>query len=89
MLRKYFEGIVEHLKSIFDTESSGRLMVFAPVVGIVAGLGAAAFFSILNFAEEFALGQIEGYYPPAAGDEVAHHIMQLPTNSWAVVAVQP
>ena len=87
MLRKYFEGILEHLRSIFDTESSGRLMVFAPLVGIAAGLGAAAFYSILNIVEEFILGKVEGYYPPAAGDEVALHVMQFPTNSWAVVLV--
>ncbi len=87
MLQKYTESILDHLRSIFDTESSGRLMLFAPLVGIVAGLGAVAFFFLLNIVQSFALGQVVGYFPPSAGDEVALHAMQFPTHSWAVVLV--
>ncbi len=79
--------LIEHLRSIFDTEASGRLIVFAPLVGIVAGLGAAAFFYLLNITQDFALGHVEGYYPPSAGSEIIDHRPQLPTNWWAVLLV--
>lgn len=62
-------------------------MLCAPIVGIVAGLGAAAFFWILNFTQDYALGHVEGYYPPSAGDEIVSHSAQLPTHMWAVLLV--
>lgn len=81
------KNLLDHFRSIFDTEASGRLILIAPLVGIVAGLGAAAFFWLLNLTQDFALGHIEGYYPPPAGDEGAIHAMQLPTHWWAVLLV--
>jgi hypothetical protein len=33
----------EKLGAIFDTRSSGRLLIYSVLVGIVAGLGAAVF----------------------------------------------
>lgn len=78
---------INHFRSIFDTEASGRLIIYALLVGIVAGLGAAAFYWLLDLLQAFALGSIEGYYPPPAGDEVAHHAMQLPTRWWVVLIV--
>lgn len=87
MSRKHFQKVYDHFRSIFDTEASGRLILYAPLVGIVAGLGAAAFFYLLNLTQEFALGHVEGYYPPGAGDEPASHAMQLPTHWWAVLLV--
>ena len=76
-----------HLRTIFDTESAGRLILYSPLVGVVAGLGAALFFYLLNLLQEFALGHIEGYYPPPAGTEGTSHAMQLPTLWWAVLLV--
>ena len=86
MTREIVRKIVNHFRSIFDTEASGRLILYAPLVGIVAGLGAAGFFFLLNLLQSFALGSIEGYFPPPAGDE-PWHPMQLPTNWWAVLLV--
>jgi len=85
--RKYLEKLFDHFRSIFDTEASGRLILYAPLVGIVAGLGAAAFFYLLNLTQEFALGYVEGYYQPLSGDEPVNHAMQLPTHWWAVLLV--
>jgi len=79
--------IQHHFRSIFDTQSSGRLIVYSPLVGIVAGLGAVAFFYLLMAFQQFALGNIEGYFPPAAGSERIEHAPQLPTRWWAVLAV--
>ncbi|MCA9123596.1 MAG: chloride channel protein [Planctomycetaceae bacterium] len=83
----HLNRIANHLRSIFDTEASGRLILYSPLVGVVAGLGAAAFFYLLEQLQSLALGSIEGYYPPSAGDEVASHAMQMPEHWWAVMLV--
>ncbi len=82
-------SLIRHFRSIFDTEATGRLILIAPVVGVVAGLGAAGFFWLLRLAEDLAQGQWMGYYPPPAGDEAASHGMQLPTAPWAVLLLVP
>jgi len=82
-LRKLFD----HLRLIFDTEASGRLVLYAPLVGIVAGLGAAFFYYFLGIMQDYALGHVEGYYPPSSGSDVIDHVPQLPVNWWAVLLV--
>lgn len=79
--------VVKHLRTIFDTESAGRLIILSPLVGVVAGLGAAAFYFLLTLLQTFALGGIEGYYPPSAGSEAMEHQAQMPLHWWAVLAV--
>jgi CIC family chloride channel protein len=76
-----------YILSIFDPESSGRLIVYSPLVGVVAGLGAIAFFTVLQAFQGLMQGQIAGYYPPAAGDEPAAHAFQMPTQIWPVILV--
>lgn len=78
---------IDHLRTIFDTESAGRLIAISPVVGIVAGLGAAAFYYLLSLTQQFLLGHIEGYYPPPAGNEGGGDFFQMPLYWWAVLAV--
>ena len=80
-------ALVEKLRSVFDLESSGHVIFYSALVGVVAGLGAAGFFYVLNLFQEFALGHIEGYYPPAAGSEPISHVPQLPEHWWAVLLV--
>jgi len=82
-----FQRFKQYLSTIFDTESSGRLVIYSPIVGIVAGLGAAFFFWVLLWMQNFALGGIEGYYPPPAGSEKMVHPPQDPTHWWAVLLV--
>ncbi len=77
----------EKLHAVFDLESSGRVIIYSALVGVVAGLGAAFFFSALNWFQGYALGQVEGYYPPAAGSEAASHLVQVPAHGWIVVLV--
>ena len=73
-MRRLLERVFEHFRSIFDTEASGRLILWAPLVGVVAGLGAAAFYYLLTLTQDFCLGQVVGYFPPAAGDEPTLHL---------------
>ncbi|RJP64893.1 MAG: chloride channel protein, partial [Candidatus Abyssobacteria bacterium SURF_17] len=47
----------------------GRLLILCGLVGVVAGLGAIAFYWMLEFTKHYALGAIAGYYPPGPGGE--------------------
>jgi CIC family chloride channel protein len=82
-----YAHLKRQIRAIFDTESSGRLVLFSPLVGIVAGIGAIVFFHLLMVTQSTVLGGIEGYYPPAAGSEVVQHAPQAPTRWWAVLLV--
>lgn len=66
-----FGWIRQRLRGNFDFESSGRLIMYSVVVGIVAGLGAAAFFWTLEHVQEWALTNVAEYEQPLAGSERA------------------
>jgi CIC family chloride channel protein len=56
-----------------------RLLGLASVVGIVAGIGAIAFYIATRLVEHYALGTLAGYYPePHPGGE--------PSFTWLVVS---
>ncbi|MBN2474748.1 MAG: chloride channel protein [Pirellulales bacterium] len=80
-------SLVKKLRTIFDLESSGRLILYSGFVGVVAGLGAAAFFWGLQRLQHLALGQWMGYWPPGAGSEPATHALQLPEQWWPVLLI--
>ncbi|MBN2216773.1 MAG: chloride channel protein [Pirellulales bacterium] len=79
--------LLNKLKSIFDLEGSGRLILYSALVGVVAGLGAAVFYVGLNWVRDFALGDLMGYHPPAAKSEPSAFPIQSPTHWWAVLLV--
>lgn len=89
MKESFLRRTSSHLRSIFDTESTGRLFWLSPIVGIVSGLGAALFFYGLEWFQELIFGQVMGYHPPASG--VGHlaeaSLAHDPTNRWAVLLV--
>ena len=82
-------SITKKLGEIFDLEGSGRLMLYSGLVGVVSGLGAVLFFWTLNGFQEFALGDLMGYYPPSAGSEIVDHAQQnpLPWNWWLTLLI--
>ncbi len=81
------KSLVRKLRTVFDLESSGRVIAYSALVGVVAGLGAAGFFIVLEWLKELALGQAVGYYPPAAGTEPAGHVPQMPLYPWLLLIV--
>jgi len=80
--------LIEKLRTVFDLESSGRVLIYSALVGVVAGLGAAFFLYALNWLQGYALGHVEGYYPPAAGTEPLSHLPHMPSN-WLMVLLVP
>jgi CIC family chloride channel protein len=80
-------SLVQKLRAIFDLESSGRLILYSALVGVVAGLGAAAFYWGLKQFQEVALVQFMGYSPPSSGSEHAAHAVHLPGVSWVVLLI--
>ncbi len=80
-------SLVQKLRTIFDLESSGRLIVYSALVGVVAGLGAALFYSGLKWTQDLALGQCMNYWPPGAGSEQTGHPVHLPDTWWIVLLV--
>jgi CIC family chloride channel protein len=82
-----FRKLAGKFRTIFDLESTGHVVVYSVLVGVVAGLGAAGFYWVLTWFKELALGFVEGYYPPAAGSELITHSPQLPVYWWAVLLV--
>ena len=79
--------LIKYFQTIFDTEASGRLVLYAPLVGVVAGLGAALFYYLLMLMQDLCLGQVVGYFPPSAGSETVEHAPQMPTSTLAVLLI--
>jgi chloride channel protein, CIC family len=82
-----FQRIRHNLAEIFDTGASGRLLIYSAMVGIVAGLGAAIFYSGLTKFQELVLGDVVGYYPPPAGTEAVSQPAHLPGRWWLTLLV--
>ena len=75
--------IGQKLITIFDLESTGRVTVYSGLVGIVAGLGATGFYFALEWFQAWALGRVEGYFPPAAGSEPTMRSLPRSRRPWA------
>lgn len=84
LLRDGSSQLLAKMRGIFDLESSGRLIAYSALVGIVAGLGAAGFFTALELMQEFCFEHLMGYVQPGAGSERTSDGYTLPTNRWAV-----
>lgn len=59
------------LGAVFDLESSGRILILSVVVGVVSGLGAAAFYYLLALVQRYCIAGAMSYVPPPAGTEEA------------------
>lgn len=81
------KNLARHFRTIFDTDASGRLMLYSPLVGVVAGLGGVAFYQLLKLTQKYVLGGVMGYYPPVAGGHAQEHAPQDPVLWWLVLLI--
>lgn len=54
-----------------DARSIGRSMLLSALVGLVAGLGALAFYYTANAVDHFFLADLASYHPPEEGQDMA------------------
>jgi len=63
--------------------SFSRWMFYSLLIGLVAGLGAAAFFFSLEWLKYFVLDYLAGYPMPApAGEQLVHGVVHGTAKSW-------
>jgi CIC family chloride channel protein len=60
-----------------------KWVILGAVIGLISGLGAAVFFSALEFATHFCLGVLAGFQPATAAGEGGHPIVD-PLRPWAL-----
>ncbi len=54
-----------------------KWLLISTLIGLVAGVGAIAFYAAIHFATELFLGRLVGYFPPDPAGEGEHGIMAL------------
>lgn len=88
-------------RAIFDLEGSGRLLIYSVVVGVVAGLGGVAFYTVLEAFQHVVFSEVMDYKPPAEGkpflaegnmpaaesSEAAQNESRMPDCWWIVLLV--
>ena len=60
-----------------EIRSLGRLLLMCLIIGLIAGLGAAAFFVMLEAGSSFCMGYLANYYPAGAGNEEPLSFLEL------------
>lgn len=65
--RSYLSVAVENL----NVHDIGRSLTLSALVGLVAGLGALAFYYTANSVDHFFLGTLASYHPPEEGHQLA------------------
>ena len=65
-----------------------RSVVFGLLVGVVSGLGAVVFSSLLEVIYDFSLNEVAGYYPPkCAGEGAGEHVVRILAYNWWLLVV--
>ncbi|MGI5862583.1 MAG: chloride channel protein [Myxococcales bacterium] len=62
-------AVLDPTSSLLQARHVGRLFALCALVGVVAGLGAAGFFSLLELAKRYLLDGVAGYRPAGAAGE--------------------
>lgn len=81
----WWSKLPDYLRPIFDLESSGDLLLYSALVGIVAGLGAWLFSTLLRASTALVYGDVMGYLPPNGEQATADPLSGLVW--WAVLLV--
>ncbi|HET8527474.1 MAG TPA: chloride channel protein [Gaiellaceae bacterium] len=71
------------LRQLIGASYLRKWLLLGTLIGVVAGLGAVAFISALQWATHFLLGALGGYHPPTPAGE-GHAAGTGTTHSWRV-----
>ncbi len=78
--------VAKLLKNQVEIGGIWRLMALSFLVGVVAGLGAIAFYYMLSASEHFFFDYLAGYRPLGAGGEPSlFHETDTPFNRWLLL----
>ncbi|WP_422926412.1 chloride channel protein [Singulisphaera sp. PoT] len=81
-LGRYCNRLVTQL----STPGAGRVAICSPIVGVVAGLGATAFFLLLNLFMDHVLGDLLHFHLPPTGEGTPHAIT-YPSPWWLTILI--
>jgi CIC family chloride channel protein len=79
-------SILKRLATRLATPGAGRVVVCSPLVGIVSGLGAAAFLILLNAMLTYVLGGLMHFQMPPTGEGTPHPVTS-PWPRWMVLLI--
>ncbi|MBN1543773.1 chloride channel protein [candidate division KSB1 bacterium] len=83
--------LVHNLKNLFNRyrmNTTGRLFFASLFIGIIAGLGAILFFSLLQIVSNMTLHQLAHYYPPEpAGELSGVEASGIPLRRWLLLVL--
>lgn len=68
------DRFVTTFRNFINSSYLGKWSIVGILIGIVAGLGATAFYYLIQLANNNILGRITGYYPPNPSGELAAHL---------------
>jgi H+/Cl- antiporter ClcA/predicted transcriptional regulator len=71
------------LRAVLGASYLRKWIVLGALIGVVAGLGAVAFITALQWATHFLIGALGGYHPPTPAGE-GHSLGSGTTHSWRV-----
>jgi len=85
-MRERIRGYFNRVTTQLATPGAGRVAICSPIVGVVAGLGAAAFLTLLDMLMGYALGQLLGFHLPPTGEGTAQ-VVTYPHPWWMTLLV--
>ena len=81
-----FPSLVRVRRRVRNTAYLRKWVVLGAIIGVIAGLGAAAFFIALEASTRFFLGVLASFQPPSPAGEGGAPITDI-TNAWAIPLV--
>ncbi len=84
-----FIGKLRQLFNRYTLSTTGRLFLASLVVGVVAGIGAIVFFTLLQWLSHICLHELAHYFPPEPRGELSgvEAIPSLNIRSWVFLIV--
>lgn len=74
--------------SVTTARRVARILFLSGLVGVVAGVGAIIFLWMLDFAKQYTLGAVAGYYQPGpSGEESLFSPLGNPFRRWLLLFI--